>query len=187
MMRSLYSCCCLLVLLTLLTGGLYPLLITVVAQTVLPQQANGSLVVENGRVIGSTLIGQEFSKAENFWPRPSAVAYNAAASSGSNLSPAGAAHLEAVTSRVQQLNGAIESPVPADLVTTSASGLDPHISPAAARFQIPRVALARGITEAKLSEVVSSHVEGRTFGLLGERRVNVLHLNRALDAMGAVK
>ena len=187
MIRSLYSCCCLLALLTLLTGGLYPLFITVTAQLVLPHQANGSLIVENGGVIGSSLIGQEFSKPEYFWTRPSAVAYNAAASSGSNLSPTNPAHLEAVADRVRQLNGAPEAPVPVDLVTASASGLDPHISPAAAFFQISRVAQRRGMPEAKLRDLVAASVEGRTFGLLGERRVNVLQLNRALDALSAVK
>lgn len=187
MIRNLYSCCCLLSLLTLLTGGLYPLVITVAARLVFPHQANGSLIVENGRVIGSSLVGQEFSKPEYFWSRPSAAAYNAAASSGSNLSPTNPAHLEAVAGRVRQLNGAPEAPVPVDLATASGSGLDPHISPAAAFFQVSRVAQSRGMPEAKLRDLVAESVESRTFGLLGEHRVNVLQLNRALGALNAVK
>jgi K+-transporting ATPase ATPase C chain len=175
------------VLLSVLTGVIYPVVVTVFAQAVFPNQANGSLIEQNGRLIGSELIGQPFNDPRNFWGRPSATspeAYNAASSTGSNLGPTNPALLAAITERVtrmQQAHPDHHGPVPADLVTASASGLDPHISPVAAEFQVARVAKARGLSEDRVRELVAAHTEGRTFGLLGEPRVNVLRINLALD------
>jgi K+-transporting ATPase ATPase C chain len=173
---------------TLLTGLLYPLVITGVAQVLFPHQANGSLIKENGRIVGSELIGQPFDKPEYFWGRPSATApypYNAGASTGTNQGPLNPALKDAVAARVDALKRADPdnaSPIPVDLVTSSASGLDPHITPAAAYYQVHRVAHARGMSENALRDLVDEHTEGRTVGIFGEPRVNVLLLNRALDA-----
>lgn len=178
-----------LVILTLLTGLAYPLAVTGLAQLFFPDQANGSLIIRDGKVIGSQLIGQYFDKPEYFWPRPSATTpfpYNAAASGGSNLGPTNPALIEALKARVAALRAADpgnELPIPVDLVTASGSGLDPHISPAAALYQLKRVARTRGLDENTVQALVTQHTEGRQFGLLGERRVNVLLLNLALDSL----
>lgn len=175
-------------ILTILTGVAYPLAVTAIAQLLFPHQANGSLISKDGKPIGSTLIGQPFDDPEYFWGRPSATApfpYNAAASSGSNLGPTNPALIETVKMRVAALKAADpgnDTPVPVDLVTASGSGLDPHISPASAEYQVRRVARARGREEAFVRTLVSQHTEGRQLGMLGERRVNVLALNLALDA-----
>jgi K+-transporting ATPase ATPase C chain len=175
-------------LLTALTGLVYPAVTTGVAQLVFPHRANGSLVVRGGRVAGSALIGQPFSDPAYFWSRPSAtnpVPYNAASSGGSNLGPTNPALGRAVAARVAALRAADpgeHGPVPVDLVTASASGLDPHISPAAAAYQVARVARARGRRAAEIRAVVARCTEDRALGLFGEPRVNVLRLNLALDA-----
>jgi potassium-transporting ATPase KdpC subunit len=177
----------LLVALSLLTGILYPLAITGIAQTVFPRQANGSLIYRAGKPVGSSLIGQPFSDPKYFWSRPSATSpmpYNAESSGGSNLGPTNANLAKAVQERIATLRKADpdnKAPIPIDLVTTSASGLDPHISPAAAEYQIARVARARGIDETVVRKLVGRHTEGRTLGLLGEPRVNVVELNLDLD------
>ena len=176
-----------LLLFTLVTGVAYPLLVTCLAQLVFPSQANGSLIVRDGTVVGSALIGQPFDAPRYFWGRPSATgpsAYNAAASAGSNLSPTNPALVSAVQERVDALRAANpgnRGPVPVDLVTASASGLDPHISPAAALYQVERVARERKLPADAVRALVERHVEGRFLGLLGEPRVNVLALNLALD------
>jgi K+-transporting ATPase ATPase C chain len=176
-----------LVLLTLVTGVAYPLLVTGIAQAVFPFQAQGSLVVKDGKVVGSALIGQPFDDPKYFWSRPSATspfADNAGASSGSNLSPTNPDLIKAVQGRVDALRAADPgntSPVPVDLVTASGSGLDPHISPAAALYQVGRVARARKLDPAAVHQLVERHIEGRFLGFLGEPRVNVLALNLALD------
>ncbi|MFN3302199.1 MAG: potassium-transporting ATPase subunit KdpC [Roseateles sp.] len=174
--------------LSLLTGLAYPLLVTGIAQALFPHQANGSLVEHDGRTVGSALIGQAFSDAGHFWGRPSAtapVAYNAANSAGSNLAPTAPALLEAVQARIAALRAADPgnaAPVPVDLVTVSASGLDPHISRAAADYQLARVARVRGLPPERVQALVAQHTEGRWLGWWGEPRVNVLQLNLALDA-----
>lgn len=175
---------------TLLTGVVYPAAVTAAAHALFPRQAEGSLIVDGQVVRGSRLIGQPFSGAGYFWSRPSATspAYNAAASSGSNLGPSNPALAHAVAERVAALHAADPAntlPVPVDLVTASGSGLDPHITPAAAAYQVSRVARARGISEEALRELLARHTEGRTLGLLGEPRVNVLELNLALDSAAA--
>jgi len=182
-----------LALLVLLTGVVYPLTVTALAQLIMPRQANGSLVQRAGVVVGSELIGQAFDDPRYFWGRPSATApfpYNGAASSGSNLGPSNAALTAAAQARLDALQAAnaalgltVALPVPVDLVTASASGLDPHISPAAAAYQTPRVAAARGLSEAQVRALVEQHTAGRQFGLLGEPRVDVLELNLALDGL----
>lgn len=177
----------LLALLTLLTGVVYPAMVTLIAQAIIPRQANGSVLVRDGRAVGSELIGQPFDDVRYFWGRPSATAgmpYNAASSTGSNLGPTNPAYLGAVRDRVAAMRRAHPDqpgPVPVDLVTASGSGLDPHISPAAAEYQVGRVARARGRSVEEVRRLVAAHTEGRTFGLLGEPRVNVLRLNLALD------
>lgn len=179
-----------LLLLTLLTGVIYPALVTVFAQLFYAEKANGSLIKDQqGNLLGSTLIGQPFSDPKYFWGRPSATspyAYNAGASSGSNLGPTNPALVEAVKSRItalQVVDPDNKTPVPVDLVTASGSGLDPHISPAAAAYQVNRIAKVRKIDPGKLRDLVQSHTEMRQWRLLGEPRVNVLTLNLALDAI----
>ena len=175
------------VFLTLLTGLAYPLLVTGMAQWFFPEQAAGSLIKHDGQWIGSHLIGQSFSDPKYFWGRPSATAsmpYNAAGSGGSNLGPLNPALVEAVNARVAALRAADpanRAPVPADLVTASGSGLDPHISPAAAAYQIDRVSRRRGLAPEQLRALVDQYTEGRQWGIFGEARVNVLELNLALD------
>ncbi|HEX3726691.1 MAG TPA: potassium-transporting ATPase subunit KdpC [Pirellulales bacterium] len=177
------------VVMTALTGVVYPLVVTAISQLVFPDQANGSLIYDGDRLVGSTLIGQPFDGAKFFWSRPSATGpfpYNASASSGSNLGPIEPNLTAAFQSRVDALRQAApdnELPVPVDLVTASGSGLDPHISPAAAEYQIARVAKARGIDLAAVRRLVASHTEHRTLGLLGEERVNVTTLNLALEKL----
>jgi len=177
-----------LVVLTVITGVVYPLLVTGIAQVAFPKQANGSLIEKDGKVLGSSLIGQPFSDPKYFWSRPSAtspMSYNGGSSSGSNQGPTNPALKEAVEGRVKALRdagGDPSKPVPVDLVTASGSGLDPHISPAAADYQVGRIAKQRGISEEKIKTLIEKNTEGRTFGFLGEPRVNVLRLNLALDA-----
>jgi K+-transporting ATPase ATPase C chain len=178
---------------TILTGLVYPLAVTGLAQVIFPRQANGSLIVRNGQPVGSELIGQPFDDPKYFWGRLSATspapytAFNAdklTGSSGSNYGPLNPALLEAVQTRIkalQEADPANKAPIPVDLVTASGSGLDPHMSPAAAAYQVGRVARARGLSEDTVRQMVAQHTEGRTLGLLGEPRVNVLALNLALD------
>lgn len=176
------------VVLTLVTGVAYPLFVTAVARVAMPSRASGSVIEQEGKAVGSRLIGQPFSDPEYFWGRPSATApqpYNGAASNGSHLAPTNPALVASIHARVQALRDADPgnaAPVPVDLVTASGSGLDPDISPAAALYQVPRVARARGVPEATLVALVAAHTEGRSFGILGEPRVNVLALNLALPS-----
>ena len=177
------------ILLTIITGLIYPLLVTGIGQALFPAQAAGSLIHRDGKLIGSRLIGQNFTDPKYFWGRPSAtgpVPYNAAASSGSNLGPLNPALHEAVAGRVKALREADPgntAPAPVDLVTTSASGLDPHISPAAAAYQAARVARVRGLKLDAVQTLIAQHTEDRQWGILGEPRVNVLELNLALDGL----
>ena len=200
MLRESRPAIVLLVGLTLITGLAYPLAMTGVAGVLFPKQAQGSLIEKDGKVVGSTLIGQEFKDNRYFHGRPSATTapdpndstktvpapYNAANSGGSNLGPTSKALADRVKQDVDKLKAENQSQsVPVDLVTTSGSGLDPDISPEAALFQVPRVAKARNIPEAKLRQLVEEHIDGRTLGILGEPRVNVLLLNLALDRLGS--
>jgi potassium-transporting ATPase KdpC subunit len=177
-----------LALFTVVTGVVYPALVTVIAQLVFPRQANGNLIVRDGKAVGSALIGQPFDDPKYFWSRPSATSpfgYNAGSSAGSNLSPTNADLIKAVQGRVDALRTADPSntaPVPVDLVTASASGLDPHISPASALYQVERVAKARKMSAADVRALLERHTTGRRLGFLGEPSVNVLVLNLALDA-----
>jgi K+-transporting ATPase ATPase C chain len=181
--------CTLLLVMTVLTGMLYPLVVAGIARLLFPVQAAGSLVTVSGRVVGSSLIGQAFTDPAHFWSRPSASTpqpYNGTASGGSNLGPLNPALLDAVKGRIQALRAADPgnlAPVPVDLVTASASGLDPDISVAAAEYQVPRVARSRGLAPTRLRALIAAHTAGRLLGVLGEPRVNVLELNLALDAL----
>jgi potassium-transporting ATPase KdpC subunit len=189
MLRELKPALILLLLLTVITGLIYPLLVTGIAQAVMPRPGNGSLIGRDGKAIGSELIGMPFAGAKYFWSRPSATSpypYNAAASSGSNQGPTNPALIDAITARVKALRDADlgnTAPVPVDLVTASGSGLDPHISPAAAQYQVNRVARTRGMEASSVQRLVTQYTEGRQLGILGEPRVNVLELNLALDAV----
>lgn len=198
MIKQILPATLLTLLLTVLLGLGYPLAMTGIAGTLFPNQAHGSLIEKNGTVVGSALIGQTFAKPEYFHSRPSATTdadpadatktvpspYNAANSMGSNASPSSKAYIESTQALVDQIkaeNPDARIPVPVDLVTASGSGLDPHVSPAAIDYQLPRIAKARGIAEADLRALVAGHTEGRMFGILGEARVNVLKLNLVLD------
>lgn len=176
----------LLALLTIITGVIYPLTVTGLAQALFPHQANGSLIVVDGKIYGLELIGQQFDDPKYFWGRPSAAGYDAAASSGSNFGPMNPSLEEVVQARIDALQTADPNnplPIPVDLVTASASGLDPHISVASALYQVGRVASARGRSEAEVTSLVEKYTEERQFGFLGEPRVNVLLLNLALDGL----
>jgi potassium-transporting ATPase KdpC subunit len=175
---------------TVLLGILYPLVVTGLAQVLFPRQANGNLIRQDGKIVGSRLIGQPFSRPGYFHSRPSNAGsgYDAANSNGSNLAPTNKALIERVAASVEALRKENpRSPIPADLVTTSGSGLDPDISPAAAEFQVPRVARERGMTEEAVRALVKKHTEDRQFGFLGEPRVNVLELNLELDHVQALR
>jgi K+-transporting ATPase ATPase C chain len=189
MLKELKPALLILIVLTVITGAVYPLIVTGIAQVLFPRQANGSLIQRDGKAVGSELIGQPFGAPKYFWSRPSATSpypYNAAASSGSNQGPLNTALTEAVAGRIKALRDADPgntAPVPADLVTASGSGLDPHISSAAAEYQVARVAKARNLDPQKVRALVAEATEGRQLGFLGEPRVNVLKLNLALDAL----
>lgn len=187
-MKEIRQAFLMLVVFTTICGGIYPAVVTGIAYTVFPEQAKGSFIIDkNGKEIGSTLIGQPFSDPKYFWPRPSSTTdfgYNPAGSSGSNAGPTNPDYLKTVADRVKALRDrGVAGNIPSDLVQASASGLDPHITPEAAKVQIPRVAKARGISEQKLSKVVAASTSDRQFGFLGEPRVNVLALNLALDTL----
>lgn len=188
-MRELRACLVVFALLAVLTGIVYPMIVTLLGQALFPRQARGSLILQNGKLVGSDLIGQQFTNGRYFWGRPSATMpeYNGASSGGSNLGPTNPDLLNAVKHRVAALRKAHpeqgDAPIPVDLVTASASGLDPQVSPAAIEFQVARVARVRGLSETSIRQLVANHVEGRTFGILGEPRVNVLRLNLALDEL----
>jgi K+-transporting ATPase ATPase C chain len=182
----------LIVLMTLILGLLYPIAITGITQVIFPHRANGSILINNGKVIGSVLIGQKFESDRYFWPRPSAIDYNPLPSGGSNLGPTSAELQKQIASRRSMLLKAHvlseRTIIPLDLLFTSGSGLDPHISPQAARFQVNRVARARGFdknSENELHKLIDKYIEPRDFVVLGEPRINVLKLNVALDSLGA--
>lgn len=197
MLRHIRASLVILLMMTVLLGLAYPLAMTGVSQAIFPYQASGSLFERDGKTVGSVLLGQNFTSDRYFHGRPSATTaadpndatktvpapYNAANSAGSNLGPTSKALIDRVQADVGKLGGAADKPVPVDLVTTSGSGLDPHISPAAAAWQVAAVAKARNLPEAELQKLVAQYTEGRVFGVLGEPRVNVLKLNLALDAL----
>ncbi len=175
-----------LLIFTVITGVIYPLAVTGIAQVLFPSQSNGSVIVMDGKAVGSELIGQQFDDPKYFWGRVSAVGYNADLSSGSNYGPMNPALLDSVQARIDALQAADPEntlPIPVDLVTASASGLDPHISVAAALYQVHRVASARGLSDADVQSLVEQNTEGRQFGIFGEPRVNILLLNLALDGI----
>jgi potassium-transporting ATPase KdpC subunit len=188
-MKEVRSAALMLVAMTIVTGAIYPLAVTGIAQLLFPASANGSLIERDGKVVGSSLIGQSFTDPRYFWSRLSAtgpVPYNGGASSGSNYGPLNDALQEAVKTRLDALVAADpehRKPVPVDLVTASSSGLDPHVTPAGAEYQVARVAQVRGLDVAVVAKLVEEHTEGRQLGFLGEPRVNVLELNLALDAL----
>ena len=189
-MRNVITAALMTVVTTVLLGIIYPLAITGIAQVVFPDKANGQLIEQNGKVVGSRIIGQGFSAPGYFRSRPSAAGtgYDAANSAGTQLGPTNKKLVDNVTANVEAARKEnAGAPVPIDLVTTSASGLDPHLSPAAADFQVPRVARERGVSESDLRALVAAHTEGRQLGFLGEPRVNVLELNLALDAAHPLK
>jgi potassium-transporting ATPase KdpC subunit len=188
MLKELKPGLLMMIVMTVITGFVYPAVITVIAQAIFRDQANGSLVSFNGQVVGSRLLGQNFAKPEYFHPRPSAAGsngYDPTATGGSNLGPTSAKLIDNVKKAIEQYrkdNPDFTGPIPADAVTTSASGIDPHISPANAEIQAARVAKARGLPIEQVQTLIAQHTEGRTLGFLGEPRVNVLELNLALDA-----
>jgi len=188
--RNLIAAVLMTIVTTLILGVIYPLAITAIAQVAFPNQANGQLIERNGKVVGSSLIGQGFSSPGYFRSRGSAagMGYDATSSAGTNLGPTNKKLVDAVKASVEAARKENpNTPVPVDLVTTSASGFDPHVSPAAADFQVPRVARERGVADAAVRRLVEAHTEGRTFGFFGEPRVNVLELNLALDAQYPVR
>ena len=187
-MKDIKPAILLFIIFTIICGGIYPAVVTGVAYAIFPKQAKGSFITDkSGKEIGSTLIGQPFSDAKYFWPRPSATSdfgFNAMASGGSNAGPTNPAYLQTVGDRVKALRDAgVTGKVPADLVQASASGLDPHITPESARLQVARVAKVRGVSEDLLIKAVAQATEGRQLGFLGEPRINVLELNLSLDSM----
>ena len=190
MIRMIRNALMSLILFTVITGFIYPLAVTGLAQVIFPGQANGSIITKNGKAVGSELLGQQFDDPKYFWGRPSATTpqpYNGGSSSGSNQGPNNPDLLKAVQDRIKALHDADPdntARIPVDLVTASGSGLDPHSSPAAAAYQVQRVAKLRGIDDAKVSALVAANTEGRQFGFLGEPVVNVLKLNLALDSLG---
>lgn len=186
-LKQIYPAIAITVVLTVLLGIIYPLVVTGLAQVMFPAKAAGSLIEKDGKVIGSSLIGQPFTGSGYFHSRPSAAGagYDATASGGTNLGPTSQKLLDSVKTAADALGDENPGePIPIDLVTASASGLDPHITPAAAEFQVPRIAKERGVSEDKMRQLVREHTEGRQLGFLGEARVNVLELNLALDEMG---